>query len=234
MLNKKIPTIKVPSITDFDILGLDEKIISCKEAGFVVCSQYYFQGVAGAAPDCYLRESVLKKLIEAQKLLPEGMKFKIWDGYRPIVIQQRLWNFYRQDVKNKYPELSDEEIDFKTSFFVSKPSYDVKKPSLHNTGGAVDLTIIDSNGNELDMGTAFDDFSDRAWSNHFEEYEENIIARDNRRILYNAMINAGFTNLPSEWWHYDYGTKFWGYFTNQTALYEGILNIKLPHQMPLM
>jgi D-alanyl-D-alanine dipeptidase len=42
------------------------------------------------------------------------------------------------------------------------------------------------------------------------------------------MIQAGFTNLPSEWWHYDYGTKFWGYFTGNDALYKGIIDVNLP------
>ena len=59
----------------------------------------------------------------------------------------------------------------------------------------------------------------------------NIMARENRRILYYAMIEAGFTNLPSEWWHYEYGTKFWSYFKGRPALYKGIIDIKLPEQI---
>lgn len=47
------------------------------------------------------------------------------------------------------------------------------------------------------------------------------------------MCNAGFTNLPSEWWHYDYGTRFWGFFTGNQALYEGILDADLPDKFPL-
>ena len=125
----------------------------------------------------------------------------------------------------------------KTSFFVSKPSYDENNPSLHNTGGAVDLTIITNDGYALNMGTLFDDFTNRAWTNHFEddysEAETSPEVRDNRRLLYETMINAGFTNLPSEWWHYDYGTKFWGYFTGKKALYKGILTHNLPDRFPL-
>ena len=47
------------------------------------------------------------------------------------------------------------------------------------------------------------------------------------------MISVGFTNLPSEWWHYDYGTKFWAYFNNTDALYSGILDINFPNRFPL-
>ena len=146
----------------------------------------------------------------------------------------RLWDFYRLDVKNKNPGLTDEEIDFKTSFFVSKPSYDASNPSLHNTGGAIDLTLVTSDGYGLNMGTLFDDFTERAWTNHFETYTSNSEVQCNRRILYNAMIKAGFTNLPSEWWHYDYGTKFWAYFTGNNALYKGIIDATLPDRFPLM
>lgn len=228
-----IPEIKVPSIKEFKIVDIDEPIISLSKLGLKVRPEYNIQGIPGSYPDCYARETVAKKLLEIEKKLPKGLKLLIFDGYRPICIQQRLWNYYRAEVKIKNPNLTDEELDLKTSFFVSKPSYDEFQPSLHNTGGAIDLTLIDEYGNQLDMGTKFDDFSDKAWTNHFEKYENNKIVRDNRRILYEAMLNEDFTNLPSEWWHYDYGTKFWGYFKNTDALYKGILDIDFPNRFPL-
>ncbi len=221
----KIPEIKVPSIQKYEINKLDEEIVSLKENGFIVSSQYYIQGIKGSYKDCYARKTVVAMLKEAESYLPSGYRFIILDAYRPICIQQTLWDSSHKQLENKYPQLNEAEIDYKTSFFVSKPSYDIKCPSLHNTGGAVDLTICNKSGKWLNMGTDFDDFSDRAWTNHFEKYEEDVEIRDNRRMLYNSMIKAGFTNLPSEWWHYDYGDKFWAYFTGNTALYEGILNI---------
>lgn len=78
---------------------------------------------------------------------------------------------------------------------------------------------------DVDMGTSFDSFKETAWSAYFEKNNSNLDARENRRILYHAMLDAGFTNLPSEWWHYDYGTKFWGYFTGKQPLYRGIGDI---------
>lgn len=236
-LNSPIPKRVFPSINNYNIntslSTCSEPIISLTKNGFFVDSQYYNQGIPGAYKDCYARESVVENLRLAQSFLPDGISFKIYDAYRPICIQQRLWDFYRRDIKNKNPDLSEEEIDFKTSFFVSKPSYDINRPSLHNTGGAIDLTLVDKKGKELNMGTAFDDFSDKAWTNHFEEYADDEEIRNNRRILYNAMIQAGFTNLPSEWWHYDYGTKFWAYFNNTDALYQGVLDIDFPNRFPL-
>ena len=232
-LQKPIPKVMMPSIDTYNINYLNEEIVSLSKAGFICSSQYFIQKIPGAYNDCYVRKGVVEKLKQAELFLPEGLRFKIYDGYRPICIQQNLWDCYRQNIKNKYPKLNDEEIDFKTSFFVSKPSLDVKKPSLHNTGGAIDLTLITKDGYELNMGTLFDDFSDRAWTNHFEEYELYEEVMKNRRILYNVMIEAGFTNLPSEWWHYDYGTKFWAYFKKTDALYEGILDIDFPNRFSL-
>lgn len=91
----------------------------------------------------------------------------------------------------------------------------------------MDVTLILEDGDDVDMGTSFDSFKDTAWSAYFEKNNSNLDARENRRILYHAMLDAGFTNLPSEWWHYDYGTKFWGYFTGKQPLYEGLGDVLL-------
>ena len=240
---KPIPTIGFPSIHDYTIansLYKTEPLVSMKEEGFIVDSQYYNRGIPGAYKDVYLRQTPAMLLKEAEKLLPKDYRFKLYDGYRPLCVQQRLWNFYRRTVinENKDKNLSKEEIDKMTSFFVSFPSGDIQKPFLHNTGGSIDLTIVDANGQELDMGSSFDEFGHKCWSNHFEddypEHETNINVRDNRRLLYNVMIEAGFTNLPSEWWHYDFGTKFWMYFTgNKEALYAGIPDVDFPNRFPL-
>lgn len=232
-LNNKIPTVPFPNIKDYVIKENGEKLVSAKDNGLLVDSQYYNQGIPGSYKDCYVRESVLKMLLEAEKLLPKGYKLKLFDGFRQICVQQRLWNYHRQQLKIKYPDLSDAELDLKTSFFVSRPSYDKSKPSLHNTGGAIDLTIVNDRGIELDMGTKFDAFGDKAWTNYFEINGINPTIRDNRRLLYNIMIEVGFTNLPSEWWHYDYGTKFWAYFNKTDAIYEGLLDQSLGKSFPL-
>lgn len=224
---EKIPKIDFPLVTNFDIDVHDEPLVSLSEMGFLCEPYYYNKGIPGALNDCYARKTVAEMLRIAEDSLPDGLKFKIYDAYRPIEVQQHLWDKCRADIERNHPELSESEIDKKTSFFVSKPSYDASLPSLHNTGGAVDLTLVTMSGFALNMGTLFDDFTNRAWTNHFEAYESCEEVRTNRRVLYYAMINVGFTNFPSEWWHYDYGTKFWGYFKNRNALYNGILDAKL-------
>ena len=100
-------------------------------------------------------------------------------------------------------ELQKREI----SKYVALPVRDTICPPAHTTGGAIDLTLIDRDGNELNMGTAFDAFTQATHTDFYEETDEDII-KQNRRILYSAMTSVGFTNLPSEWWHYSTFTDF--------------------------
>ena len=79
------------------------------------------------------------------------------------------------------------------------------KGSHHNRGAAVDVTIIDlKTGKELDMGTAYDDFSDSAHHN-FLNLPELVLA--NRRLLKATMKKYGFGMVPDEWWHYQWFRK---------------------------
>lgn len=227
-----IPHVGFPSIKKFSVLGKEEPLVSLTNAGLFCESQYYRQNIKGAYKDCYARRTVADMLLNAEAILSDmHLHLKIYDAYRPWSVQNSLWQFYRKQVAENNKLATEEEIDFMTSYFVSKPDRDTTQPFLHNTGGAVDLTLVDNDFNELNMGTAFDDFSCKAWSDYYESYDIDDAIRENRRILYNIMHEVGFTNLPSEWWHYDYGTKFWGYFTNQSALYSGILDADFPDRI---
>lgn len=217
-----ISDIDIPIVENCETNYQNEKLVSLSDL-FVVDSQYYKQGIKGSLSDCFVRETVAKKLKQAESFLPNSYRFKIFDGYRPLEVQDTLWNMYKEIILQNNPNISNIELEQKVSIFVSKPSYDELQPSLHNTGGAIDLTLIDNNDNEINMGTKFDDFSPKSWSSYFEHNEDEEI-KNNRRILYNAMKLAGFTNLPSEWWHYDYGDKYWSYFTNKPILYKGIID----------
>lgn len=223
-LNKKIPFMEFPTIVELEEAYVDEPLVPLSDVFFVE-PFYYNMGIKGALTECYVRKRVKDKLIEAKNYLPKGLTFKILDGYRPIEVQQYLWDLERNKIKSLFPEMSETEIDKRTSLYVSKPSYDISKPCIHNTGGAIDLTLVTESGYTLDMGTQFDDFSHVAWIDHFEDTDRYHDVRYNRRILYNAMIEAGFTNLPTEWWHYDYGDKFWSYFSGNPKLYQGILDM---------
>jgi D-alanyl-D-alanine dipeptidase len=142
--------------------------------------------------ECFLRYKTVKALILAnQRLMKKGFKIKIFDCYRPLDIQKRMWAI----VPN--PK------------YVANPS----KGSIHNRGGAVDITLVDLNGKELDMGTAFDYFGVEA-SHDYPNFSKEI--KNNRKLLRKYMEKECFNSFDSEWWHYNL----------KAALNDKISNVK--------
>ena len=230
-LSNKLP---VADPSDEPLVYLDDLFI---------CDSKYYRWVEqdgaalpGSSPSIMCRKTVCEMIQKAEKLLPEGYRFVIYDAYRPIAVQQSLWDYFRAQKVKENPDATPEEIDYQTMFCVSFPSYNILLPSLHNTGGAVDLTIAGPDGKELDMGCEFDEFTDRAWTTYYEPGEEgdgvNETARNNRRMLYNVMTSVGFTNFPSEWWHFDYGDEKWGLNTDNAPIYGGILDAEVRDTVP--
>ena len=127
----------------------------------------------------FLRVAAAKALEKAADSLRQyGLGIKIFDAYRPFRVTLRFWKL-----------IKDER-------YVANPS----KGSGHNRGIAVDLTLYElKSGDELNMGTGFDNFSDTA--HHSFENLPAPIAR-NRFLLKSIMTQAGFNALETEWWHY--------------------------------
>ena len=188
----------------------------------LVDMQYAKQGRAGAITVAYLRKEAADRLLHAATFLPKGYAFKIFDAWRPYAVQKSLYDEYFEKVKAETPTLTEEEWHAKAKTFVSFPDKSKKFAYVHSSGGAVDLTVVDERGRELDMGTGFDDFSPLAATCALEEREWDNEAKENRRILYHAMTKAGFTNYPAEWWHYDYGDIFWGAMTGKAVKYPSV------------
>lgn len=200
-----------------DLSALCPERIECASA-------YYAQGIPGSIPTCMLREGAAERLLAAAERLPFGWKFRVFDGWRPLRVQKALFDDHlcRLACREETQELSVRELIRLTGEFVAFPSTDPIRPFNHGGGGAVDLTIVDETGAELDMGTGFDDFTDLSHTRYFEEHDESLSARQNRRLLYHLMIEAGFTNYPAEWWHYDFGNSLWAAHTGQKPIYGGI------------
>ena len=225
MENRKIEKLVMPSTEKLSFLEEKEPFVDVEKytKGKVVADmQYNKQGRNGAISTAYLRKTVVEKLLQAAAFLPEGYALKIFDAWRPYEVQKSLYDEYYERVKAENPTLTEEQLHEKAKTFVSFPDKTKQFAYVHSSGGAVDLTIVDEKGVELDMGTPFDDFSALSATCVLEEGAENLQARDNRRLLYNAMTKAGFTNYPSEWWHYDYGDIFWGAMTGCPVKYSSV------------
>ncbi len=128
---------------------------------------------------CFLVKEAALKLNEVQKELQSiGLGLKIFDGYRPLSVQKKMWEI------------------MPNPNYVANP----KHGSRHNRGSAVDLTLVDSSGHELEMPTGFDDFTPRA---HHDYMKLPARVRINRWILRTVMEKHGFKPIRTEWWHYD-------------------------------
>lgn len=128
---------------------------------------------------CFLRETVARRLSRVQDRLAQmGLGLKIYDGYRPLSVQKMMWTL------------------------VPDPRYvaDPAKGSRHNRGAAVDVTLVDDKGRELEMPTGYDDFTESAHRDYAGGSEE---SRRNREQLAKAMATEGFEGLATEWWHFD-------------------------------
>lgn len=129
---------------------------------------------------CYLHRDALIALSKVQQELNQkNLRLKIYDGYRPLSMQQKLWDLVQD------------------SRFVANP--EVNRGG-HPRGTAVDLTLVDHDGNELEMPSPFDTFDERAHSQYPHCSE---LAKANRELLREVMERHGFIQLPTEWWHFD-------------------------------
>lgn len=132
--------------------------------------------------DCLLRKEVAEALIQANKyFMEQGYRIKLFDCYRPLDVQKQMWSI-----------LPD-------SRYVANP----EKGSIHNRGGAVDLTLVGLNDKNVDMGTDFDHFGEEAHHN-YADLSDSIL--QNRTILKQGMEKFGFKPISTEWWHYNYDT----------------------------
>ena len=128
---------------------------------------------------CFLRLKTVTALIKVnKKFMKKGLRIKIFDCYRPVDIQKKMWKI------------------------VSNPKYvaNPAKGSVHNRGGAVDITLVDTTGKELNMGTSFDFFGIEASHNYSNVSME---VKKNRILIRTLMTSNGFNSFDSEWWHYN-------------------------------
>ena len=147
------------------------------------------------APKAYMTKESLTALSKAaQELRNKGYRLLIWDSYRP---QKAVDNFVvwindpnDEGDKSFYPDLKKSDL-VKGGYIATKSS--------HTRGSTVDLTLIKKDGSFVDMGGTFDLFSEISHPDYKKLTKKQ---KANRKILYDAMIKAGFEGIDSEWWHF--------------------------------
>lgn len=163
----------------------------------------------GQSPRVLVRAQLATLLAEAQAYLPNGLTIRVVEGYRASRDQQAIIDRYSNELRGLHPGASDDEIARLASRFVSPLAV-----APHVAGAAVDLTLHDEGGTDLDMGTAIDATPEDSHGRcFFETSDISIQARANRTILATALTRAGFVNYPTEWWHWSFGDRYWALLT---------------------
>jgi len=221
-------------IQNIEIIDCNEKLEVLNTSEFVLLPMYYRWGFSNSEV-IELRSGLIERLRSAKKTLKPGWNFKIWDGYRTLHTQGLLYEDYWNRLKKENPEWTDSELKKAVEIFVSFPSKDIALPAPHNTGGAVDLTLVDEKGNDIQMGTDFDEFHVKSYTDHFSDKKGffprrgklifknksrselhsvvsaglEAIFHQNRMLLKKVLEDVGFVNYHEEWWHFSYGDQEW-------------------------
>ena len=172
-----------------DVSQLNSSIII--QLAYSTPNNFLNSDVYGDLETCYLRREVAKMLQRAQLVLDQQRKvYKLilYDCLRPRLVQYDMWRLVKETEQESY---------------VADPA----KGSVHNFGAAVDVSIVDSRGTLLDMGTPFDYFGELAQPRYEERFlQEGELTKEqlnNRKLLRDVMHQAGFRGIPDEWWHFN-------------------------------
>lgn len=166
------------------------------ELKYSTTDNFFGEDVYGTLTNAYLQPDVAEKLKEANQLLKQEnatYTLLVYDGVRPHSVQKILWNKL-----DSIPPKTREA-------YVANP----RKGSIHNYGCAIDLTIYDiAADTTLDMGTKYDFFGYMAYPRKEKELlAQGLLSEkqiNNRVVLRQVMMKAGFSPITSEWWHFNY------------------------------
>lgn len=183
----------------------------------------YYRSIPGSIPQLYLRVGVIERLARMnERLGPLGLEVFVHDGWRPQVVQTYFHDVWFPDhLRTQHPDWSEARVQEEVSAywargFASEEEIDPNSPSPHSTGGAVDIGIRRKHSRQLLwMGTIFDDTSEKANLDYFEQTVHagssfsDVEALKNRRLLYWLANDMDFCVNPTEYWHISYGDQMW-------------------------
>ena len=204
---------------------------------FAVHSPHPYQllGATYAVSPYYLRKSVLDSLIKAQEYLQvknPGWRIQIFDAYRPVSVQQFMVDYtFAQVVEAQKLNIASlsaakrEDIWQQVYQIWAVPSLNPLTPSPHSTGAAIDITLVDSMGKVVNMGSSIDEMSARSHPDYFATSMNSVEQQYNyhRQLLWDVMRYAGFQRHLGEWWHFSLGDQMWAWLTNQQNLGDSVV-----------
>ncbi|MDX2231499.1 MAG: M15 family metallopeptidase [Leptolyngbyaceae cyanobacterium bins.349] len=175
----------------------------------------------------FVRQGVCDRLLTAQTYLRQqqpGWSLLIFDAFRPLAVQQFMVDYtfaqLLQQQGFKASQLTDTQRQTlleRVYEFWALPDPDPTRPPPHSTGGAIDLTLADSTGQPIEMGSAIDELSPRSYPDYYaaSEVESEQVFHRHRELLNQVMTQAGLLRHPHEWWHFSYGDQLWAWLRRQ-------------------
>ncbi|MDD3371195.1 MAG: M15 family metallopeptidase [Alphaproteobacteria bacterium] len=178
-------------------------LVDMKATGaFLFCQKY--------ANDFRLRTEVCDRILRAQKKLPEGYRFLLYEAFRPRTRQIELWDNVLAQLRRTHPDWTDaQRVAEADAKFVANP---YSFGSGHQAGAAVDITLCSDTGREFSMGTDVQEFGPRTVT---DCADIGIEETRRRNILRSALESEGVINFPGEWWHFCYGDRLWAEITKR-------------------
>jgi zinc D-Ala-D-Ala dipeptidase len=164
----------------------------------------------------FVRATLADRLLDAQALLPAGIGLHVVEGHRSAAAQQAIVASYSAELCAAHPGISPSELDVLSSRFVAPLGV-----APHVAGAAVDLTLIDACGEELDLGTPINATPEQSGGRcYFDAHGISADARAHRALLARVLGAVGLVNYPIEWWHWSFGDRYWALVTGSAyALY---------------
>ncbi|CUR57064.1 Peptidase M15D vanX D-ala-D-ala dipeptidase [metagenome] len=170
----------------------------------------------------FVRSGVARRLATAQALLPAGIHLHVVEGHRSLSSQAAIVASYSAELCAVHPGISPDDLHRLASRFVAPVEV-----APHVAGAAVDVTLLDADGDELDLGTPIDATPEQSGGRcYFDAADISADARANRALLAAALGSAGLVNYPTEWWHWSYGDRYWALLTGAPHALYGPLDLR--------
>lgn len=177
----------------------------------------------------WMRSSIYHKLIQADRMLPEGLHLCIYEAYRSLDLQEKLFKKHYRQIKIAHPDWTELKVFRETTRLVS-PVVNLdgsKNMPPHASGAAVDIYLVDDAHHPVDMGIHPKDWMQDQNGSRSVTASRTIskTAKNYRQIMSKVLTDQGLVNYPAEYWHWSYGDRYWALVKHQAYAFYGPKNL---------
>lgn len=214
-----------------------EQVVEARDVGLAGENFYasdrnppYWRRAEGATDRLWLRAGVAERLGRVNaRAATAGLELFLFDAWRPRSVQAYFHDVWMpNEIQRRNPALTGAALTEEVERYWSAPTYNPESPAPHETGAAVDLSLRWKGGDLLWMGSLFDDVTQLANRDRFENLDpghfsfSDLEAQANRRLLHWLMVEEGFAGHPDEWWHFSWGDQMWAALSGEAQAHYGL------------